>query len=223
MNPPADRTASRGAAIILGLVLLLPLLSPFRSVFGKENPCRSATEEDTAVPDVRLAPPYRKVDYLFPVALVDKPAVYIYKSRRRLLVLEDDTLIRDYPVGLGPSPFGDKQQRGDGRTPEGEFFVCEKNPHSKYYKSVGLSYPGKKHAAKAFRSGLLSYGDYESILKAQTTKRRPPWSTALGGDICIHGGGAHEDWTKGCVALYNYDMDELFRIVTVGTPVFILP
>lgn len=139
------------------------------------------------------------------------------------MVLQDDTLIRDYPIGLGPCPVGDKQKRGDGRTPEGEFFVCVKNPRSKYYKSVGLSYPGKKHAAQALSSGLLPYGDYENILEAQTRKRRPPWKTFLGGDICIHGGGAHEDWTRGCVALYNFDMNELFAMVTVGTPVYVLP
>jgi hypothetical protein len=222
MNPPAVKTASRGAALILA-VLLVPVLCPFPSVSGKENPCRCPTDQGTAVRDAQPDPPYRKVDYLFPVALVEKPRIYIYKSRRRLLVLEDETLIRDYPIGLGPCPSGDKQKRGDGRTPEGEFFVCAKNPRSKYHKSVGLSYPGKKHAALAFRSGLLSHGDYETILKAQTKRRQPPWTTSLGGDIFIHGGGAHEDWTKGCVALYNYDMDELFEVVTMGTPVFILP
>jgi hypothetical protein len=222
MKSPAARLASRGAALIL-VALLLTLLCPLRSVSGKKNPSPCPNEEGSVVQAVNPDPLYRKADYLFPVSSVQNPRLYIYKSRRRLLILQDDTLIRDYPIGLGRCPIGDKQKRGDGRTPEGEFFVCVKNPRSKYHKSVGLSYPGKDHAAQALRSGILSYGDYETILKAQERKRRPPWTTFLGGDICIHGGGAHEDWTKGCVALYNFDMSELYSMVTAGTPVYILP
>ena len=160
---------------------------------------------------------------MLPVSSVRNPRLYVYKSRRRLLVLQDDILIRDYPIGLGFSAVGDKQKRGDGRTPEGEFFVCAKNPRSRYHKSVGLSYPGEKHAYHALLSGLLPYNGYKTILRAQEEKKRPPWNTPLGGDICIHGGGAHEDWTRGCVSVYNYDMDELFEIVTMGTPVVISP
>ena len=160
---------------------------------------------------------------VFPVSSVRHPRLYIYKSRRRLLVLNGDTLIRDYPIGLGPCPVGDKRERGDGRTPEGEFFVCVKNSRSKYYKSVGINYPAKEHAEQALRAGFLSQQEYETILKAQARGKRPPRGTSLGGDICIHGGGAHKDWTEGCVALYNFDMNELFAIVAVGTPVYILP
>jgi lipoprotein-anchoring transpeptidase ErfK/SrfK len=222
MKSPAARFGSRGAALILA-ALLLTFLCPSSSVSGEKNPSPCPNEEGSAVRALNPDPPYRKADYLFPVSSVQNPSLYVYKSRRRLLVLQDDTLIRDYPIGLGPCPVGDKQKRGDGRTPEGEFFVCVKNPRSKYDKSVGLSYPGKKHATQALRSGLLPHGDYETILKAQARKKRPPWTTFLGGDICIHGGGAHEDWTKGCVALYNFDMSELYSIVTEGTPVYILP
>ena len=150
MKSPAARFGSRGAALIL-VALLLTLLCPLHSVSGEKNPSPCPNEEGSVVGTVDPDPPYRKVDYLFPVSSVRNPRLYVYKSRRRLLVLQDDTLIRDYPIGLGPSPVGDKQKRGDGRTPEGEFFVCVKNTRSKYHKSVGLSYPGKKHAAQALR------------------------------------------------------------------------
>jgi murein L,D-transpeptidase YafK len=149
--------------------------------------------------------------------------VYVYKDRRRLLVFEDDILIRDFPVALGSTPVGDKRKRGDGCTPEGEFAVCLKNAVSKYNKSLWLNYPGPKHAEEALLSGLLSYREYLSIIGAHKKMQRPPWTTSLGGGICIHGGGAHEDWTEGCVALYNFDMNELFKIVKTGTPVLILP
>jgi hypothetical protein len=222
MNSTAWSVAPRAAAVLLG-ILLLTSFSPLRSEAGKGNPSRVPAEELPAVQTAGPDPPYENVDYLFPVSSVRHPRIYIYKSRRRLLVLEDDILIRDYPIGLGPFPVGDKRERGDGRTPEGEFFVCVKNPRSKYYRSVGLSYPGRRHAEQALRTGLLSYRDYQTILKAQARRQRPPWTTLLGGDICIHGGGAHEDWTKGCVALYDFDMNELFVMVRVGTPVYILP
>jgi len=222
MHPPATRKVSKGAALIL-VVLVLALLCPVRSVLGKRIASPCPDEEGSPVRAVLPEPPYREVDYLFPVSSVQSPSLYVYKSRRRLLVVQEHILIRDYPIGLGPCPVGDKRRRGDGRTPEGEFFVCMKNPRSKYHKSLGLSYPGEKHAYEAFVNGLLSYRSYKSILKAQEKKKRPPWNTRLGGDICIHGGGGHEDWTEGCVALYNYDMDELFEIVKIGTPVFISP
>ena len=223
MNPPEARIISKRAALVLPALLLALLCALLRSVSGNTSPSPCPDEEASVVRAIHPEPPYRKVDYLFPVSSVRNPRVYIYKGRRRLLVLTGDVLIRDYPIGLGPRPAGDKQKRGDGRTPEGEFFVCVKNPRSKYHKSLGLSYPGEKHAYQALLSGLLSYRKYEAILRAQERKKRPPWNTPLGGDICIHGAGAHEDWTRGCVALYNYDMDELFEIVTMGTPVVISP
>lgn len=219
-----QQAGGMGLRTALFCVVLLLASSPVgRSLAGQPTPSSSASEASRCS---AVAPPgvcYGKVDYLFPVAKVRKPSVCVYKNRRRLLVFEDDILIRDYPIGLGPSPVGDKEERGDGRTPEGEFFVCEKNPRSRYNKSLGLSYPGKSHAREGFLCGLLSYGEYGRIVEAHERRERPPWTTLLGGGICIHGGGAHEDWTEGCVALYNFDMNELFQIVAVGTPVVILP
>jgi len=86
-----------------------------------------------------------------------------------------------------------------------------------------LSYPSPKHAERALVAGNISTDDFRKIVQAVNNKNRPPWDTALGGQIFIHGGGGHDDWTKGCVALFNTDIDELFQIVPVGTPVQILP
>jgi hypothetical protein len=167
--------------------------------------------------------PYRSVDYKYPLSAVCGPKIYIYKSQRRLLVVQDEVLIRDYRVGLGPRPNGDKQWQGDGRTPEGDFFVCLKKPNSSYHKSLGLSYPSPKHAERALVAGNISTEDFRKIVQAIDSHSPPPWDTVLGGQIFIHGGGAHDDWTKGCIALYNTDMDELFEIVSVGVQVEILP
>jgi murein L,D-transpeptidase YafK len=147
----------------------------------------------------------------------------VLKDDRRLWLVQDKTLVRDYHIGLGPSPRGDKYFRGDGRTPEGDFFVCSKNAESHYYKSLGISYPDPTHAQCALSCGQISYNDYCSIKQANDSMKMPPADTALGGMVMIHGGGCFADWTLGCVALKNGDMDELFSVVRIGTPICILP
>lgn len=214
------------AVYVTALVCVLLILGSSHSVSSlseNEDIGLLASKDTLRIAPDDKCPPYRRVNYLFPASVAQKPSLYVYKSKRRLLVLEDDILIRDYPIALGFAPVGNKRMRGDGRTPEGEFFVCLKNPNSKYDKALLLSYPGQEHAREAFLSGLLSYGEYRTIIEAHENREPPPQETFLGGDICIHGGGAHKDWTEGCVALYNFDMNELFEIVTTGTPVFILP
>jgi len=167
--------------------------------------------------------PYCQIDYDYPLTAVFDPKVYIYKHDRRLLVVENGVLVRDYHIALGPHPDGDKYLRGDGRTPEGEFYVCLKNPLSQYYKSLGLSYPGPKHAEEAIQAGAITFDEFQEILTAYESKGTPPWNTPLGGSIFIHGGGAGDDWTLGCIAVNNSAMDELFEVLRVGTPVKIYP
>lgn len=149
--------------------------------------------------------------------------LYVYKRERRLLVVDNKVLVRDYHIALGPQPQGDKYYRGDGRTPEGEFFVCAKNPMSKYYKSLGLNYPSIRHAEEALRMGTISWEQYQKIVQANENAALPPAGTPLGGDIFIHGGGDRTDWTLGCIALQDADIGELYEAIPVGTPVKILP
>lgn len=164
-----------------------------------------------------------RMDYLRPVASIKKPRLYIYKEKRRLYVLDDDVLVRDYPIGLGEHPKGDKVKQGDGRTPVGTFFVCVRNGRSRFGKSLGISYPSLKHAQRALFAGLINADEYRRIRLALKREQVPPWNTRLGGEIFVHGGGAHTDWTDGCVALYDSDMQELFRLAKVGTPITIRP
>jgi hypothetical protein len=167
--------------------------------------------------------PYCSIDLGFPLEAITNPRIYVSKSERRLWLVQGSILVRDYHIGLGPSPKGDKYLRGDGRTPEGEYFVCMKNSSSQYYKSLGINYPSPKHAENGLASGVISFGDYCSIVSANDSKKLPPPNTALGGAIFIHGGGCHMDWTLGCVAVDNRAIDELFQVVSIGTPVNILP
>ena len=149
--------------------------------------------------------------------------IVVSKSKRLLTLFSDGRVVRVYRIALGANPSGDKEREGDGRTPEGEFYVCVKNGRSNFYLSLGLSYPGREDAERGLRDRLVTRVQYRRIVAAATRKRRPPWDTALGGEIFIHGGGTSNDWTAGCVALDNPDMRELFDSVPLGTPVSITP
>jgi L,D-transpeptidase catalytic domain len=164
-----------------------------------------------------------RIDYLTPLADIVSPEIYVYKEKRRLYVVQANVLVRDYPVGLGSNPSGDKERDGDGRTPVGDFLICQKNPANRYSKALGLNYPGKGHAEKALFSGILTQTEFKEILIALERKATPPWHTKLGGNMYIHAGGAQRDWTDGSIALYNSDMEELFQIASSGTPVHIRP
>jgi murein L,D-transpeptidase YafK len=154
---------------------------------------------------------------------IKAPRIVVVKSERRLMLYSGGELLRTYAVGLGFSPEGDKIRQGDGRTPEGEFYVCSKNDKSKYYLSLGLSYPNEEDAARGLSAGLIGRADRDRIVSAIRARRVPPWNTPLGGEIFIHGHGSASDWTLGCVALENEEMRELFFAVPRGTPVRIEP
>ncbi|SFN11086.1 L,D-transpeptidase family protein [Thermodesulforhabdus norvegica] len=172
---------------------------------------------------IRIRDRVVKVDYLRPLGAIKDPRIVIVKSKRRLYLYDGDVLVREYPVALGKNPQGHKTKEGDGKTPEGRYLICKKNGNSKFYKSLGINYPLPSDAEKAFIEGRISEEQYKAIVMAHNLGLPPPWDTPLGGAIFIHGGGAHEDWTDGCVALYNSDMDEVFAVSKIGTPVFIYP
>lgn len=135
--------------------------------------------------------------------------VVVEKQHRVLSLFHQGRVLRQYEgLQLGGQPYGHKQFEGDGRTPEGRYVIDARNPYSGYHLSLRISYPGPQDVAHAARHG------------------RPP-----GGDIFIHGQpngwSAGErvpgDWTDGCIALANAEMEELWRLVPDGTPIAILP
>jgi murein L,D-transpeptidase YafK len=126
-----------------------------------------------------------------------------------------------YPIGLGPNPNGPKEREGDGRTPEGQYYICTRNSASAFHLFLGLSYPNEKDARAARRAGRISEAQYRSVVEATRAGRRPPWDTPLGGEIGIHGEGAGWDWTAGCIAMENEDVDRLWRVMRLGDPVVI--
>lgn len=147
----------------------------------------------------------------------------IVKSRRTLAYYRENRLCLCYPVALGRAPLGPKAQAGDGRTPEGNYRICLKKRDSKYFRSLGLSYPGPEDAQRALEAGLITRTQWEAVLEAFLKDQRPPWGTPLGGEIFIHGGGDAGDWTEGCVALDDAHMEVLFECAQLGDRVEILP
>jgi hypothetical protein len=190
----------------------------------------SKSTEKKNQPESRTArqqPPGEKepvrIDYLTALTDIVNPEIYVYKEKRRLYVIQSNVMVRDYPIGLGFNPVGDKEREGDGRTPEGDFFVCRKDPVSRFNKALVLNYPDRKHAERALFAGILSPPEFKEILMAAEHKAMPPWSAKLGGQLCMHAGEAYKDRTQGSIALYDSDMDELFNIASIGTPVHIRP
>lgn len=157
-----------------------------------------------------------------PAVLID-PSVVISKSERRLTLSSDGAAVKGYRIALGSEPSGIKEREGDGRTPEGSYYVCSKNPVSAHHRALGLSYPGVEDAARGLNSGLISKREHRAIVEAAAHMKRPPWNTALGSEIMIHGGGTHSDWTAGCIALADGDVAELYDALPLGTPVVIEP
>lgn len=151
------------------------------------------------------------------------PKLVIKKGKRQLLLFDADRLIKTYRMSLGFAPDGTKSVEGDGKTPEGEFYVFTKNPNSRFHLSLGISYPGKDDAKRGLEQGIISQGEYDEIINAIAEKRMPLQKTKLGGEIYIHGGGISGDWTEGCVALDNDEMTELFEAIPVGAQVTVLP
>jgi len=160
-----------------------------------------------------------------PRAIGSKPAhprVVIEKSRHLLTLYDGDVMVKSYRCAIGGGR-RDKVREGDHCTPEGQFYICVKNPNSKYVLSLGLSYPNEEDAARGLRDNLIGRKDRDRIVAAIRDRRQPPWDTPLGGEIMIHGCGAGRDWTLGCIALDNDDIRELYRLLPVGTQVHIRP
>lgn len=134
--------------------------------------------------------------------------IVIEKAARRLTVYRDGDSLRSYTIRLGFAPEGDKTRQGDGKTPEGVFSIDRRNPESAYHLSLGIDYPQPQDRARAAAAGADP-----------------------GGDIFIHGqpnglgriGAIPYDWTAGCIAVSDAEIEELWRITPIGTKVEIRP
>lgn len=132
--------------------------------------------------------------------------IVVKKADRKMYLVSGKEVVKSYKIDLGNQPFGHKQFEGDGRTPEGLYFIDRFNPRSRYHLSVGISYPSAQDVANAAARG-----------------QRP------GGDIFIHGLGPEgralnrPDWTAGCIAVTDQEIEEIFTMLRPGVPIFIYP
>lgn len=155
--------------------------------------------------------------------------IRVNKRRQVVEVYRGTRLLRSMPADFSANTFSDKEQRGSNltpdhwRTPEGAFFVIDKNPASQFYRALVLNYPRASDAHRGLRKGIISREEYEAIVEAEETRSRPPMNTSLGGLIEIHGHGSgrRTNWTKGCVAVQDHHMNELWRWARLGTPVLV--
>lgn len=136
--------------------------------------------------------------------------VVVYKGKRIIQLLRGDDVIRSYPIALGKNSLGHKERAGDCRTPEGQYILDYRNASSRFYKSIHISYPNSHDVSEADKRGVHP-----------------------GANIMIHGlpkgfedlGDCHftRNWTKGCIAVNNAQIDEIWRLVADGTPIVINP
>ncbi len=154
-----------------------------------------------------------------PLTDLSDPRIVVAKSQNLLTVYDGRRVVKRYHVISGRNG-GDKVKEGDGRTPIGTFYVCYKNPQSKYTLSIGLSYPDKEDAERGLRDGLITQADYDKIMTAMLTNDIERWwYTPLGGEIMIHGAKNDRAGTAGCVAMSDDDIRELYPKIPEGTVV----
>jgi murein L,D-transpeptidase YafK len=136
--------------------------------------------------------------------------ILVEKSSRRLILLFEDKIIKTYKVSLGMQPLGAKLKRGDNKTPEGKYYIAGRKLKSQFHRSLRISYPNNEDLAKAKELGIDP-----------------------GSDIMIHGVQKNHkvldrlyklrDWTRGCIAVKNHEIEEIWSAVSDGTPIEILP
>ncbi len=158
-------------------------------------------EEKSALPLVSLDQPLPQLN-------IDR--LVVFKAKRQMWVYHGEQLVKIYPIALGFNPIDHKQFEGDGKTPEGVYRINERNPNSSYHKNLGISYPNEADKAYAVSQGK-----------------------SPGGLIKIHGlrngsgsiGRLHllKDWTHGCIAVTNQEIDELYQNVVHNAEIAIHP
>ena len=136
--------------------------------------------------------------------------VVVSKTERKLYLMRDGYSFREYSIALGDQPVGHKEREGDERTPEGSYLLDWRNPESRFYKSIHISYPNAADEKRARELGadpggmIMIHGEVEAPVLRRLNKLR-------------------NDWTDGCIAVSNAETEEIWHSVSDGTPIEILP
>ena len=157
--------------------------------------------------------------------------IEISKSDRILVVKQDKKTVKQYAIAHGRGGKGTKIRSGDNKTPTGTYRAIDFKTNSKFHFFIQLNYPNPLDAWRGYRNEVISAAEFKRIILAYRRKSLPPQSTGLGGYIGIHGIGRmtaekseiHEahNWTEGCIAVKNEEINELRKYITLGTKVVI--
>ena len=147
---------------------------------------------------------------IFVLRMEPADKVLIEKKERRLTLLSEGEVIKTYKIALGGDPIGPKERQGDNKTPEGTYIIDGRNNNSEYHLSLRISYPNEKDKMRAKELGVSPGGD----IMIHGIKNGLSWIGALHAGI---------DWTKGCIAVTDQEMEEIYKLVPDGTVVEIRP
>jgi len=178
------------------------------AVQGKDNEIAALNRNIVALEEKVVALDQKVIDYALRKGPVDR--ILIEKGARRLMLISQGEVLKTYKIALGGNPIGPKERQGDNKTPEGTYVIDARNRDSRYHLSLHISYPNERDRERAKELGV-----------------------SPGGDIMIHGikngfswvGDAHTgtDWTKGCIAVTDEEIEEIAGLVPDGTAVEIRP
>jgi murein L,D-transpeptidase YafK len=152
--------------------------------------------------------------YYYPEPHLPKDAqvdsIVVFKSKHQLLAYSNGKLLKTYTISIGRNPIGKKEFEDDKKTPEGIYFIKDKNPNSGYCKNLGISYPNSEDIKNAKKLGKPTGGD----VKIHGLKN---------GDWYTRKFHRWKDWTNGCIALTDDEVEELYNAVPIGTRIKINP
>lgn len=211
MSKVQNSAISSGIGRIFFLSALILILSVSACTADERKGKKNKDKADPAAGTVPLQKQLRNSTGFDAKPLQQKvDSLVVYKSKRLMYVYGKGKHLKTYVISLGQAPLGKKQCKGDNKTPEGLYTINGRNVNSAYHKNLGISYPNEKDRANARRQGLSPGGDVK--IHGLPVQPRYPKEDYL-----------YSDWTWGCIAVSDAEIDELFRFVTTRAAIYILP
>lgn len=207
-----------GLSVLLGTTFL-GTSSYAYSPFGGFGRVLTNTAGGPGMKNVGPGMTKKMVQSNFGVGLTTDPAarIYVSKYEKVLVLYKDNKEVARWDCEMGRNTLNaDKTVQGDASTPLGTFYICTRNAQSDYYLSLGLSYPDIGDAKVGLEKGIITQEEHDKIVDAINNKLCPPWNTALGGAIMIHGNYQKGIGTSGCVTVPNEVMDILWQYGQMG-------
>lgn len=166
------------------------------------------------------------------LAKLENIRLVVDKTDYKILLYSNKILIKTYKAVFGKSSVTIKSSADDNITPLGDYKICAIDSLNKYHKFLHLDYPNERDAAEALKQGYILDDEFNTIILAAKKNECPPKETKLGSEIGIHGIGTYNiifknlpfsfNWTNGSIAVSNENIDELYSVIKIGTPVKII-